>query len=67
MIKYGKNPHLLIEHPRLPEPSRVTLWAPLVGKREDIVQIDCSEEELYVLAEDALKYARVLRGQRAQP
>lgn len=66
MIRTGRHPRIRIEHPRMPEPSSVTLWAVLEGKREDVVSIAMTEEQLYELAGEAIKTAAILRRQRIE-
>lgn len=66
MIRTAKHPRVQIDHPRYPEPSTAKLWAPIDGKRGDIVEISMTENELYSLSEEALKVAAVLRRQREE-
>ncbi len=61
MKRIARNPRVTIEHPRRPEPSRAMLWAVLEGKREDMVEIAMSEQQLIELADEALKVALILR------
>lgn len=66
MLKPISNPRIHIEH-RAPEPSRASLWARADWLKGDvIVSSDMTEADLYVLAEEALRVAAVLRRQRQE-
>lgn len=67
MDRTVSNPKVHIEHPRRPDPSFARLYVDIDWLKGDVLAYaEMTENDLYTLAEQALKVASILRQQRLE-
>ena len=65
MTRTVSHPRIHLDHPRAPQPSRASMWLVIDWLKDGpLAECPMTEAELYDLAEEALKAARLLRKQR---